>query len=135
MRITAISKQLPTIMLIISCICMMYSKIFTKPDQYIYDPEKGYLTKTEQLSHMRQIQAQQLSEEFVDTQLNLWYSIANDDIALSDINNMLGDDIYELENFRKNNNDCDSNLDTSISRTATGSYTVRYAKWLDLTWI
>lgn len=120
-----IGKHLPIIMITFACLAMMYGRVFVKPEQYHHVPNKGFLTQSEYKSYLRSIDARILADEFLDTQLNLWYSIANDDIAIGDINQMLGDDIYELENFRKSTDDSNTHTVDSITRVSTGGYNIR----------
>ena len=71
-------------MIFLSCLGMMYGKIFVKPEQYHYVQDRGYLNKKDYASFNRQFLAKDLAQSF-DSQIDSWYSQAYEDIMLDDI--------------------------------------------------
>lgn len=85
-------------MLVFSCIAMMYGKIFVKPDQYHFVPDRGYLSTKEFNKFNRLIDAKDIADS-VDDQIEIWYSTATEEIVKDDVNRMLESDVHEQTNY------------------------------------
>lgn len=93
-------KNLLISMLFLSCLGMMYGKIFVKPEQYHYVQDRGYLSPKEFKSFNRAFQAKDIADEF-DKQIDLWYDKAREEITKDEINRAMEDQVYEQTNYLK----------------------------------